>query len=106
MAEHTPGPWEADEDYDVWANEMPGGWRAIICTLAEGRFASHPSVALSREVMDANARLIAAAPDLLGELASLVAKIEAAGWHKSETESARNALRKAGQTAPDSAPAS
>ena len=61
---HTPGPWTVDGRFDIWA-DLPGGWTAIVATLVEGRFASPPSVALERQVVEANARLIIAASDLL-----------------------------------------
>lgn len=70
MSEHTPGPWCVDETkalgaYGVWTGYAthPGhdgqGYASQICSLlpAKGE--------IGREQRDANARLIAAAPDLL-----------------------------------------
>jgi hypothetical protein len=58
MTQHTPGPWEflPPDDGNCGAITAKTGW---ICDFAE-------------EPSDANARLIAAAPDLLEALKNLV----------------------------------
>jgi hypothetical protein len=65
-AKHTPGPWSADITsegpyggaFEVFApNAGTGRWRRVICARNQ-----HPECA---EEMAANARLIAAAPELL-----------------------------------------
>ena len=62
---HAPGPWHLNERFDVIA-DLSGGWNGIIiCSLVEARFCDPPSVALHKDVVVANGRLIAAAPDLL-----------------------------------------
>lgn len=64
---HTPGPWEimvSGYSVDVWACQE-GGCRMFVASLVEARFCEPPSVALHVDVIKANARLIAAAPDLL-----------------------------------------
>ena len=53
-AKHTPGPWNIDPIWDCRVN-TPDGKRITDCSTA------HVAV----DVMAANARLIAAAPDLL-----------------------------------------
>ena len=58
-AQHTPGPWSVDEPHQVLA-ESVGEYVAI--TQAE------EWNALPRDQVEANARLIAAAPELLFEL--------------------------------------
>lgn len=67
---HTPGPWRVDEtkalgSYGVWTDYAvnPGydgaGYQEMVCSM-------RPTESkLPREQRDANARLIAAAPDLL-----------------------------------------
>lgn len=68
---HTPGPWRVDETkalgaYGVWTDYAthPGhdgaGYPSLVCSMV-------PTVKseITREQRDANARLIAAAPDLL-----------------------------------------
>jgi hypothetical protein len=45
--------------------------------------------------VEANARLIAAAPELLEELESLVEKVLDAGWHEELVEEARAVIEKA-----------
>lgn len=78
-AKHTPGPWFADEagivrrgsaDTQRYAEAVPiatpwieGAWRYEDCT----------------EESKANARLIAAAPEMLHELWAAVSQIEALG---------------------------
>ncbi len=58
---HTPGPWEAEGATVIW--EAPGSNnRWIVCDLADGQEGK-----LSLET-EANARLIAAAPDMLAVL--------------------------------------
>lgn len=56
MNKHTPGPWFVDAHNNV---------------LAEGCLVAFPSVAAGLEKQEANARLIAAAPELLAALECL-----------------------------------
>lgn len=73
MSKHTPGPWTAemtDKPYNVpliYAAEHTGPIAEIRSRLDVA--AHHPLVVKTR---NANARLIAAAPDLLAALRSLV----------------------------------
>lgn len=92
MVEHTPGPWSVEPDDRPnmeWNNHIAAGEYMRIC------FMSHyPS---RQDEMEANAHLIAAAPDLL---AACKAMFE---WTKSRTdihpadawEMARKAIAKA-----------
>jgi hypothetical protein len=57
---HTPGPWTLDEPHQVWA-EAVGEYVAITAEIED--FDTVP-----RDQAEANARLIAAAPDLLEAL--------------------------------------
>lgn len=70
---HTPGPWTVDETkalgaYGVWTDYAthPGhdgtGYGSIVCSMLPD------DDRMSREARDANARLIAAAPELLALL--------------------------------------
>lgn len=95
---HTPGPWTLGDPahehtsgrawtVPVWANEAPSGDKI-----------AGEAMATSRKTARANARLIAAAPDLLEALAQIVAECEA-GTHDSGTSgmaAARAAIAKAG----------
>ena len=58
MAEHTPGPWKASKPSKVWQVNVDGDRRLIpIALMVESKpYEKH---------IAANARLIAAAPDLL-----------------------------------------
>jgi hypothetical protein len=68
---HTPGPWEVDGNkalgaYGVWTSYAthPGhngaGYPSQVCSVYSGNKSD-----FDRQTRDANARLIAAAPDLL-----------------------------------------
>lgn len=59
-AQHTPGPWRLDSDEGCCGVLGPDGFMVADCTI----FSLLPD-APSPERWDANARLIAAAPDLL-----------------------------------------
>jgi hypothetical protein len=59
---HTPGPWEIDEPHQIWAKSV-GEYVAI--TKVE-QWETIP-----REQAEANARLMAAAPELLETLKNL-----------------------------------
>lgn len=63
---HTPGPWFVDpmERGMLWAIGTKGG-EYMICTVDEDCQRGTPSWRKDSLVRDANARLIAAAPDLL-----------------------------------------
>ena len=69
---HTPGPWHTSREmlFDVWAeNPRPDAPRAIYKIVTQVR-------GPDEEVGEANARLIAAAPELLGALRDLVQLID------------------------------
>ena len=63
MSGNTPGPWEASEGYpsDVWHVDMPN--RTLSVSVSR-----HETDDMPVEEVQANARLIAAAPDLLAAL--------------------------------------
>lgn len=64
MSKHTPGPWEAAEGHpsDVWHVDMPERSFSIILSRADSDWS------MSVDEVQANARLIAAAPELLAAL--------------------------------------
>ncbi len=73
MTAHTPGPWSTRYEhfaYTVFAEDQPGGIAIVACYPAEEE--------------EADARLIAAAPDLLEALKAIRAAIQRA---HAETES-------------------
>ena len=75
MSEHTPGPWKAMPDTDTRGTP---GWRidsedvSLLAWLADGYAAGDMS-----DEIEANARLIASAPQLAEENAALRAQIQA-----------------------------
>ena len=68
-AKHTPGPWTYD---DRWSQVLDQSGRRILLTGVALTTGNHPS----KTEAEANDRLIAAAPDLLAELKSLVSALE------------------------------
>lgn len=74
MSAHSPGPWEmhpAPYGWDVWANtpEKFRQWITPVTRLASPHKAIFDgSIEVDDETCEANARLIAAAPDLLEAL--------------------------------------
>lgn len=71
---HTPGPWTVDWDYDEgWNHHIESSPGNRICFMAHDG-ADH------QKQFDANARLIAAAPDMLAALKDLLAIIDAQRW--------------------------
>tara|TARA_R100001594_G_scaffold79484_1_gene114158 strand:+ start:651 stop:947 length:297 start_codon:yes stop_codon:yes gene_type:complete len=65
---YTPGPWEASEGHpsDVWHVDMPNRWYSVIVSRGEDDWD------MPVEEVQANARLIAAAPDMLEILRGIV----------------------------------
>lgn len=89
---HTPGPWKlADECYSpdgyVWASDNDE-----LVAVAGYDCSDLPTITRA-----ANARLIAAAPDLLAALATLIEDCEAHGLTDNDAHlrEARNAITKA-----------
>jgi hypothetical protein len=80
---HTPGPWTAEEK-----NGRGMGWKAGPAWLGEKAWS---------EECAANARLIAAAPDLLEALQEIVSAADGEGWSQLDAafSKARAAIAKA-----------
>jgi hypothetical protein len=85
---HTPGPWQAvTNDTGAFAIESDGDLTAVICQRADWPSRKDESLA--------NARLIAAAPDLLEALQECATRLEKAGiFGGSHPEYAAEAVRK------------
>lgn len=78
MIRHTPGPWYTDGPYTVSAKDHRAMGQTPIATI-------HGFV--GTDGREANARLIAAAPDMLAALRELIEQLEAIGipdWHGAE----------------------
>lgn len=92
MNKHTPGPWR-HEGSEVWAtramriNNISAG-TPMIATVCKHEDAEQFDY-------DANARLIAAAPELLEALQLMIDKYEFGGWPASTITVARAAIAKA-----------
>lgn len=69
-SKHTPGPWMLDPCGDVLGNRNTKDDNGMVCTMCRDR---------NDEEGVSNARLIAAAPDLLHALRQMVANAEADG---------------------------
>ena len=95
MSKHTPGPWETG-CRRTQVEVRPEGWNVPMC-VADCHPLNYPPDSEQERV--ANARLIAAAPDLLEgckRLLSVVeAESEACGIYKAHIEIARAAVAKA-----------
>jgi hypothetical protein len=89
---HTPGPWAVDDDTLEIFSIVPGhstGWIAkVLGNDDNGR-------PLSPDEMAANARLIAAAPELLSALRPLVERVIENGGHGDLVDTALAAIAKA-----------
>lgn len=86
---HTPGPWVVDNTnafgvYGVWTDYAthPGhdgaGYGSQICSMFTESFGQIDKN--TRAERDANAKLIAAAPDLLAALKSMVEQGDRCNW--------------------------
>lgn len=73
MSKHTDGPWTASEGFpsDVWHIDMPGRSFSVVVSRTDSDYDMPVSE------VQANARLIAAAPELLAALEDVVASAEA-----------------------------
>jgi len=97
-ATHTPGPWAVERPYGEPGMYVAAPSSALVCKLypVDGRY-----VADQLESVEANARLIAAAPELLAALRGLfehcamVHKQWGEGSNAREAEAAEDAARAA-----------
>jgi hypothetical protein len=72
---HTPGPWFLEGNWDAASGKTLGGW--VSCNYPAGCpvFGLEASVGTPQEIV-ANARLIAAAPDMLAALKEAFAELQ------------------------------
>jgi hypothetical protein len=111
MNKHTPGPWElhglAIYEPDKWRDGRNFGG-AYICQIMDGNFEqSSPDSSTFKDgcECDANARLIAAAPELLAALQAVIEQADAqfkagdkhATFNRQTIDSLRPAITKATQ---------
>lgn len=73
-AQHTPGPWRVDPDYTGDVQSADGATEIAISWTVKHSGCQHtnPANVPSDDVAIANARLIAAAPEMLAALVNLV----------------------------------
>ena len=92
MSKHTPGPWELDVE-----NEEDAVRRFVVnarqFTIGEWQIAD--MIDGDDETRRANARLIAAAPDMLDELKSILEVLENQGLAPKRQETIRQVIEKA-----------
>lgn len=79
MAEHTPGPWRFDQDWHRIPTIL-GADGAHVATVEKDNFihGKFPGIGHTepKPERDANARLIAAAPELLAALSGLLSDLD------------------------------
>lgn len=88
---HTPGPWFVTDEWNplILSNANGGVHVAQVLAYSDGITGTH------RPQADADARLIAAAPDLLDALRDLLAATDPTYDSRHECEAARAAITKA-----------
>ena len=85
MSQHTPGPWKIVDSWEDHTIEGPKGEEIIF---QDGPYQT-PSI------KEANARLIAAAPEMLKALEMLVEKIKNDEWFEDWSKIATSVIDKA-----------
>lgn len=95
-ASHTPGPWEIRSCHETRGSvngvtrsvRLPNRAEIIVSFLVD------PTPAQDEEAR-ANARLVAAAPDLLAALTRMVALFDSGAWSHANVADARAAIQRA-----------
>ena len=92
MSKHTPGPWNVSEEFD--GTSIKAGMFHVTHTIQACGF-HEPDV--DKAVTQANARLIAAAPELLDALNAMLTHMgmDEDEWNKVTFNQARAAIAKA-----------
>jgi hypothetical protein len=80
-SKHTPGPWRYQEGTDAYTHIVHTGVNRFLCQLAQD----------TSGVAEANARLIAAAPDLLEALQLVCATLGQSNDWRDDSQMARKA---------------
>lgn len=88
MSAHTPGPWRINPN---WLPPEYPDWREII----SGHDKNYRRMSVSGHCGEANAHLIASAPDLLSALQSLLAAVDSDRVTGDELDAARTAIANA-----------
>jgi hypothetical protein len=87
MTNHTPAPWAVDRVNENQTLIRPGGAFALpICRM---------SILLASDTQEANARLIAAAPDLLEAAQGAIAALSQPHTYPADIEAAKTWLARA-----------
>jgi len=87
LSQHTPGPWTVDGNhFQIWANDGENAVASVYSTASPEPMASEAR---------ANARLIAAAPDLLAALEDSLTVIRLMGCDMSNFSNSCAALARA-----------
>lgn len=105
---HTPGPWSLQGDITLVGDPYSKtGQHALYCAeirhpdsggcVCTIQSADHVDTGITRETAEANARLIAAAPDLLDALQAMLTHMgmDEDDWNKPTFNKARAAISKA-----------
>ncbi|MBC2594913.1 hypothetical protein H5P28_11655 [Ruficoccus amylovorans] len=92
-AKPTPGPWAYNATSEGWFDVGPIGGRYRGCTA--NVFNAECIGGITNAEAEANARLIAAAPDLLEALEDIVDVLDALGEALAKVKDARAAIAKA-----------
>jgi hypothetical protein len=87
MSNHTPGPWTVKRRFDVYQNTQTPGVGGTFIASTKGQWPLPESI---NQVCEADAKLIAAAPELLKALQDILIFDSALSQ-----ENARAAIRKA-----------
>lgn len=97
MSEHTPGPWYVGPDNRIWRRSPSDLYEYGGGVAGDSRIAAAfdgPASWVNKFPSEANARLIAAAPELLEALEGLLNALPSATTHPAIAQ-ARAAIRKA-----------
>lgn len=96
--EHTPGPWRAGLDVPGNMTDIKAMANVLVARVSRFTDIFRPAYQPSPQTeSEANARLIAAAPDLLEALQTLTELCDERGLYPLNIEDARNAIAKATQ---------
>lgn len=94
MSNHTPGPWHIERGTSVYVRADDAHHIGPICSMRSRL--DYPGMdPIVAETCDANARLIAAAPELLAALEALVDEPQPLGIDRATYQAALRAIAKA-----------
>ena len=91
MSEHTPGPWIVALNIDgVYAGTL-----SVVKSAVGSEICGPRQIRPQAKELEANANLIAAAPDLLEALKAILTICDSEGMYALESDAARAAIAKA-----------